>query len=722
MDKKKSITVKNSLCRSCEEQESIYQCLCPDCIETSLQLDAYKIEPLDILQYIDTLDLNQFTHSRVKEIVTLQRFLLNYKKKEISFNPIIETKCLQCGQVNERNLKFKNNPHGTKCKKCSREYCSNCLLNIHTRKKFYLRCEEYKQARDIYFEPFTKSWISAIMNSEKQHQEIMRKIQVEQKSVAYFKSKDLRKCPYTDYDAANAYEKEMVQNGEMFQYQMSTRNYTKETWYKSPDACKSDPVIKENCDDMYCAKHNPERVNQLRAQGISVGLNSKGCGKKIRWKYWISINPKYDEKFYYKMNKSTLIKCTESDGLITHYKTCSVCNQSSKSFFVTCLNHKCTHAYQPVCGKCITGATSIVKKNMISIVTDNDIFQLTQEDDGVYRGVIKSVINGITDKVFINNKLQLLAINSHWSHGNFKNLDLSNVESCNDISFEWMINKTKIHSISSCIFEQFEISNSKKRKKKIYNGCIRKKHILYFDGFDELQHRIDNYDQWLIENKKSYIISKFIKRSNIRFKFKQMLKVYKFVKRFMIYCKWKKTIRNYQIYLIEQNAATVVNKFMYKFYIKKVCYSTVRNSIYYNREQKKIKAELKQLNDHVQECIQAIEKECQKLKKRQKEPAYINLNRERRKINKLIKSCKEEKNKLLIYNIKNNQNDLLDNLYIRNATNKHMINAINIKQQICTMCSNLHAKVFTKSIENLGKPTRNKNLMIGPTRHVCIIM
>ena len=49
------------------------------------------------------------------------------------------------------------------------------------------------------------------------------------------------------------------------------------------------------CDDMYCRSHNPERVQDLKEQGIIVGKNSKGCGRRIDWKYWKQVKPKLEK-------------------------------------------------------------------------------------------------------------------------------------------------------------------------------------------------------------------------------------------------------------------------------------------------------------------------------------------------------------------------------------------------------------------------------------------
>ena len=274
----KIIKLKHSLCQSCEDEEAFYQCMCPNCIEGVYTHTTSEIDPLDILQYIDTLNLENISHTRVKEIVDLQRFLLDYEKKESNFNSIIETKC-SCGHINNRDLAFRNNPHTIKCEKCKKTFCSNCKSKPHTRKKYYFNCGEYKQILNVYHGGIAQSWISAILNTEKEHNKILRKIQDEQKSIKYFNNEDLRRCPYTDYYAANKYEDALYKADNMLESSMLTRKYTPESWYKVK--CKSDPVVKINCSDMYCARHNPERVNQLRANDIAVGINSNGCGRKI---------------------------------------------------------------------------------------------------------------------------------------------------------------------------------------------------------------------------------------------------------------------------------------------------------------------------------------------------------------------------------------------------------------------------------------------------------
>ena len=682
----RTIAMSDTLCFSCEHNEALYQNICPQCFEKSYIHQVTDINPFDILQYIETLNFKNFTHIRVKEIIDLQRFLIDRIKTQNNFNTIIESKC-SCGQINERQLMFKDNPHTVKCKKCKLQFCSNCNLEVHTRKKKYLNCSEYKKIRDIYYGSISQSWLSAILNSKEEHQQVLKNIQNEQKSVTYVSNQDLRQCPYTDYDAAKKYEEDIVSKDRML-----TTKYTKDTWYKV--ACKSDPVVKIDCDDMYCARHNPERLRQLEAQGIKVMLNSKGCGRHINWDYWKKVRPQFDSDIYTKFKKSNVVKCTEAIHENNEKRTCSCCDEESNSFFITCLNHTCKHAYQPICGQCITNFINKVGKKMINIIYDDEtIFKLVQEHDGVYRGYAVSPETG--DKVwhvYINvDDMTLSSTANSWWFGYFNNLNMHDIENCNNITFEWIDGYRRVVEKSRCIFEDLS-----SKSLKLYDGlCLQKKHVLHYHGLDELQHTIANYDKWLKETKKSMIITRSIKQYQVRYKFKMMFKIYKIIKNYTVYKKWKQLLKDLTLYMIQNRAATVINvfvhrkllrlkiysvvnkykvfvhniknaniinKFMHRLYIYNRWKITIESMQYYTTEKQKFreknKGAKKLFNDRIKHALAQISM----MDKRQKTHALQILNSKKSQFENLINQTNILHDKLLIHYINYDQDKIFANI------------------------------------------------------------
>ena len=594
MDRIMSHTNTDAMCGSCEENYVLHQGYCAKCLEKCYTHRMAKVRPIKLLQYIDEFDFNSTTHRYAKDVIDLKRFLINYVNEDNKFNPIIETKC-PCGHVNDRNLKFNEDPHRIICDKCKKSFCSNCKLEVHSLVKYCLDCNSYRQIRDTYYGPVSQSWISGIMNSRKEHENVVRKIQDEQKSVAYFNNQDLRLCPYTDYNAAKNYEEAMHANGNMPLSKMLTRQYTKDTWYTV--VCKSDPVVKIHCNDMYCAKHNPERIRQLEADGVKVTLNSKGCGRKISWHSWIKVKPTIDTKVYTKFTRSTIFKCTKLIGLMKDKKLCDNCNENSNCFFFTCLNSKCKNAYKQICGKCIIDSISAIGNRMINILYEDKIFKLVQESDGVYRGNITSPATGDKEwRVFIDIKqMKLRCVKSNWWFGYFKDLDMNSIDKCINISFHWINNDKKIIATSTCIFE-----NIGDKDKKIFdNSCLRNKHILQYRGLDELKYRIDNYDYWLFENKQSKIITQSIRYHRVRYKFKMIFRIYKAIRRFIIYRKWQTAIKDYTLYMLTYNSATKINKNTKRFIIYKKWKKTIKDYKLYVLKQNSAT----KINKLVKNCI-----------------------------------------------------------------------------------------------------------------------
>ena len=161
---------QHSSCCVCDEEIALYCEMCPKCMIQSINFGNMKVNPLVILQFIDSLSFEQYPNYYVKKIIELQRFLLDHEVNRKSFNSIIESKC-QCGEINERNITKKNNPHFIKCKSCSKCFCSNCRIDNHVTKNFQLSCKEYKKYYDVYHHhPFAQIWISGMLNNKKEHE------------------------------------------------------------------------------------------------------------------------------------------------------------------------------------------------------------------------------------------------------------------------------------------------------------------------------------------------------------------------------------------------------------------------------------------------------------------------------------------------------------------------------------------------------------------------
>ena len=264
-----------------------------------------------------------------------------------------------------------------------------------------------------------------------------------------------------------------------------------------------------------------------------------------------------------------------------------------------------------------------------------------------------------------------------------------------------------------------------------------------FDGLDALQHRIDNYDHWLIENDKSKIIVGFIRRCRIRHKFKQMFKIYKIVKSFIIQLKWKRTIKLYKIYMISYNAATIINRFvhrkylrnqfrktvlqykiffvknqnafiinrfMHKCYMKKQWNLVIRGALYYTREQKKFLVTQKKFVDKTNKLVKDVIQKIYKLSKEHQKIAYTNLEIRQSRINYQISLRDEEFCKLLRYNVNNNQPYLFGDLYVKNATTPYWKRICEAAEKINKMFYNFEDHVTTACVPSQERTNTKKKL------------
>jgi hypothetical protein len=349
--------------------------------------------------------------------------------------------------------------------------------------------------------------------------------------------------------------------------------------------------------------------------------------------------------------------------------------------------------------------------------------------------------------VFLNtDDYKLYSMDSQWWFGYVRNFNVDNMDNCNDIKVEWF-NTYKIFATSPCIYEQ--ISTTYNSKKNTFNNkCIKNKHILQFHGLNNLQHRIDNYDLWLLENEKSKIITKNIKRCNIRHKFKMMFKVYKVIKRFIIYKKWKKTIKHYTVYMFKYRAATIINNFIHGRYVRSKCIDVVhKNTIhvtltrstntinrfmhtsYIHLKWKRIIKSAKyykmahdewniKLNQQLKEhdaIFKRILKSIILLPTVQQVIANKNYLAYIFQVRLYVDAKNKSYEKLIKYNIKSNHSELfLDTLTIRNMNTKYWRQIIKVNEQLHELQDSLQSKIITDEVLN----ARVKTTRVATTRVV----
>lgn len=483
--------MSNKLCLICEHNIPLYKNICTQCyIKGFDTLDKIvEIKPLEVFNFLNRITYNNLDKIQIRDCYKLQRNLLSKMQNQIKYNPIFETRCI-CGNIHEKNIDS-DEPYEIKCDKCGL-FCPYCSKESH----LGISCKEYQKVLDDFYE--YKSTIYPVLIDEiKETERIHANEEAELANLREIVKLDLRQCPYCDWDSAVKFESRKTDagNSAMEESEMLTKQYTKKTWHKI--ACKSEPVIKTECDDIICGEHNPERIGQMKANGEKIGINKKGCGKRINWKYWKKITPTNAPKKKMTILKNLLV-CLRLNLDIEKY-TCYQCQKKKKIFCVSCRKYDCPYKGKKLCGDCI-----ISNKNKISeiqITINNKIYSLikTNPTQKNYEGIIFDlqtrkdvkvilIINKKDERICICKKEKNIRLKhdrigtiKYGKQGKYKNITrLDNSEEGKCYKFFWDDNYYYSYS-SDC-----KIIN--------YSTCI-KNHIMNVNNLSMLKEKIENIDE-----------------------------------------------------------------------------------------------------------------------------------------------------------------------------------------------------------------------------------
>jgi hypothetical protein len=567
------------ICYICEEEKSLHKNVCPTCYMESIK---YKTIIQNVTQYElygiilqKEFEGNDYFH--LAQINVLKQYLSNIFKQNSMFNEKIHTKC-NCGLIHKKNFNFKNLPHGLVCKHCD-NFCSNCKHDTHTDYQQYVptsknvTCDEFNKTYQTYHSTFVQKWISSIINNKREHDKIKIKIKNENASLQLLSKQDLRICPYTDYH----YAKQFENNGGSRSYQHLTDTYTEENWHKV--ACQSDPVIKTDCDDMYCRQHNPEKVSAMTRRGINIEKNNKGCGRRINWVYWKKVTPKIDTNVHGNtiIKNSDINQCTMSHSIQTEY-ICDICNNLRTCMSISCTYSKCCNNRNQVCGICIADKLKILKKRahfnktMITILNDDGAtLNFQKNTEGKFVGNIyfdkhsKDHCNAYMewDDNLKHWYIRSLGNGDYINYGHFENLHKNFQNDVNTIrtvtKFMWNVLKnprnvesygfySNPYGIRSYGIRSYEARPNRTLSSviietihtdEVYNNlqkytCVQDKHVLYFHNYDSFFKRMNEFDKWTTEYNSIRTIVRAIKRYKINKKrYEMSVKINKIIKLYL---------------------------------------------------------------------------------------------------------------------------------------------------------------------------------------------
>ena len=356
-------TFSKITCDICEENTPFYKSICPQCFKDGIMHNnhVHNIKPYDLYKLIVTKLENETTDLYLlKEVIYLKRFLIKKISKVISYDSRLEIKC-QCGNIIPRkNIK---KSFDIKCHECEKIFCSNCDNIGHNE---HFTCEKYQQIVDYFHNDVSEMWLAIIYNTAEQYIKFLKNKKEEEKMISEFEKYDLRICPYTDYDAASIYENHMIANGSI--NIAWTKKYTKENWDRV--MCKSQPITKIRCSDVYCRQHNPEAVRSMVRDGIKVGENKNGCGRRINWKYWKQVDPKLHTSYvHFIPEKKDIIDATISSKIHPEY-ICELCTNKRTCMFIKCCEMNCNFLNKKICGQCINDLNKLHTMEQTIIITN----------------------------------------------------------------------------------------------------------------------------------------------------------------------------------------------------------------------------------------------------------------------------------------------------------------------------------------------------------------
>lgn len=432
------------ICGICDENKAVYKSICADCFisgfTTLEKVNGHTC--FEILRNIRKIKANNLCDlPNYKKCVELYKFLLIQMKQKFSFVPSIEIKC-KCGEIKKRIIP---QPYAIHCWGCG-SYCCDCGELTHTNYSYnceplyyhnnltndekkdivcnkftddgvqiHYTCKEYKQIIDTYSSKFITMWKSSLSNTTDEHIRIMKLREQEELSLISIKSESLKQCPFCRYGTAKIYEEYLVRENKLNKKEMLTKKYTEKTWPKV--ACNGEPVFREQCKEMVCGEHNPERIKEFKEQGITVG-KYKGCGRIINWDHWVSVNPKVNKTNYSSIEKPTIVKLTTTEGIVKEYK-CVKCKENRTC--IALVRHTRPYRYKRLCGHCIVeNSFKKERQKKIRFSFENKTFYMNATITGTFEGTTDDNRQLVVMYNSYHDKLALVDKSSGVVYGTFK--------------------------------------------------------------------------------------------------------------------------------------------------------------------------------------------------------------------------------------------------------------------------------------------------------------
>lgn len=372
-------------CEICDDNIAFYKNICIDCYKDGFNavMKVNGISVYDVLikvrKRLKKINNYDYDYENIRVLTEFQQFLLKLIKIEFTFNPKVDVKspsgiifkkkicvphticdinnllfCSNCGDISHTNyLVNLGNDNLQPLYKVDRSLITkdNVICQVFDKNniKVHFTCEEFAEIKKNLDSDFIQNWIMTVINNPNEVDRIQKRKKEQMESIKIIESYDMRKCPYTEYHSAKAWEVFCAQNGSLNKEDMLTKKYSEEEWPNV--ACDGKPVFRDDCKDMYCGVHNPERIRQMTENGIKIGKKIHGCGRKINWDFWVIVKPTPDEFDYSKIEKSKLVELTIRDNLVPEY-TCSECN-TNRTCMGIIIRSESLWKNKPICGHCI---------------------------------------------------------------------------------------------------------------------------------------------------------------------------------------------------------------------------------------------------------------------------------------------------------------------------------------------------------------------------------
>ena len=533
-------------CVICDDLKSLYKKICASCFLRGFQLDGsiVGIKPNEVYLHIINRNFNNFTFKELEPIKHLKTYLFDIFIKKTHFDPLFESKCGQCEKIYDRDLSYEDRPHKLICKKCG-PFCSNCSKGHHSSEDLSLTCEQFSEIIDVWNSEFIREYMRNIREEKKDRDRILTLEKLKVENIESIKKLDLKICPYTDYDFAKKYEEIHILKSHRM-----TDKYNKDNW--SEVACKSQPIFKTDCDDVVCAKHNPEREIEMKKNGITIGTNQNGCGRRINWNFWkiVDTSLMFSKIDLSKAEKSNLVSASLTNYEKNSYK-CFLCKNKTKLLFCQCMDFKCSMLNKKICMSCYLDGT--IKRKVISFKftfqdKEKRVFHKANPSDDFYTEITD---NGSPLLIFLKGSVCKINKNRHSSYFGYGNIFVFEDKSCRFYNFSGTDISELMNPHSKKAFYASKTSLSfKARIHHNYNedidaflNCRKNNHILRFSNITDLKQYILNLEEFTKKNDVSKRLNKFFKKYITIQKWKTIYESYK--KQWYCAIKINKSIKSY---------------------------------------------------------------------------------------------------------------------------------------------------------------------------------